>query len=68
MSPIEDRLAASLAIGALEGNSDDRAVVASQIRQAIKEIKMLRKEQTEFICRSCQLRSPIRYDPNEAPF
>ncbi len=42
MSPIEDRLQATLRIDAVNGDSFERMVVAKQIKEAIDEIKRLR--------------------------
>ena len=41
---IEDRLEASLKIGAVNGDSFERTIVAKQIKEAIAEIRKLRKE------------------------
>jgi len=44
LGPIENRLEASLKFDAINGDSYERSVVASQIREAILEIRKLRKE------------------------
>jgi len=41
-APIEDRLMASLKFDAISGDEFERGVVASQIKEAIAEIKRLR--------------------------
>jgi len=43
-TPIEDRLTASLKYDAINGDASERAVVESQIREAIKVIKELRRQ------------------------
>jgi len=44
ISPIEDRLEASLKMDAINGDPFERTIVAKQIREAIAEIRKLRKE------------------------
>ena len=44
LGPIENRLEASLKFDAINGDSYERGVVASQIREAILEIRKLREE------------------------
>lgn len=44
MSPIEDRLRASLKYDAINGDTSERFIVSSQIREAINEIENLRKQ------------------------
>jgi hypothetical protein len=43
-SPIRDRLEATLKMDAINGDSFERAIVASQIREAITEITVLFQE------------------------
>ena len=43
MKPIEDRLEASLRIGAFEGSDEEFYICMLQVKEAIKELRSLRK-------------------------
>lgn len=44
MKVVEDRLEASLRFGVVDGDACEKAVLVNQIREAIEDLRRLRKE------------------------